>query len=77
MNVFKNMEVVLMLAFGIVCASAAMGPVRHGETVQRGQNVVLDAGTTLAVHADAGSPMPMVHIVGRRLSADEKRAGAN
>ena len=77
MNVFKNMEVVLMLAFGIVCASAAVGPVRHGEPVQRAPAVVLDAGPTLAAHADAESPMPMVHVVGRRLSADEKRAGVN
>ena len=78
MQLFKYMEVVLMLAFGIVFASAAFGPSRSGDTVQRVQAVALDASPAMAVHGGVASPMPMqmpmVHIVGRRLSADEKRA---
>ena len=75
MQLFKQMEVVLMLAFGIVFASAAFGPARSADTVQRAQAVALDASPTLAADANVASPMPMVHIVGRRLRADEKRAG--
>jgi hypothetical protein len=74
MQLFKQMEVVLMLACGIVFASAAFGPARSGATVQRAQSVALDAGPALAVHTGMAPPMPMVHIVGRRLSADEKHA---
>jgi len=77
MQLFKHMEVVLMLALGIVCASAAFGPTRHGDLAQRGETVALDTGPGLAVYADVASPMPTVHIVGRRLRTDEKRAGAN
>jgi hypothetical protein len=74
MQLFKQMEVILMLAVGIVFASAAFGPARGGATVQRAQSVALDAGPALAVHTGMAPPMPMVHIVGRRLSVDEKRA---
>jgi hypothetical protein len=74
MQLFKQMEVVLMLACGIVFASAAFGPARSGATVQRAQSVALDAGPALAVHTGVVVPMPTVHVVGRRLRADEKRA---
>jgi len=77
MQLFKHMEAVLMLAFGIVCASAAFGPARHGDMARRGETVALDTGPALAVHADVASPMPTVHIIGRRLSTDEKRANVN
>jgi hypothetical protein len=74
MQLFKQMEVVLMLAFGIVFASAAFGPARSGATVQRVQSVARDASPALAAHTGVAPGMPMVHIVGRRLRADEKRA---
>jgi hypothetical protein len=74
MQLFKQMEVVLMLAFGIVFASAAFGPARSGETVQRAQSVARDASPALTAQAGVAPGMPMVHIVGRRLRADEKRA---
>lgn len=77
MQLFKHMEAVLMLAFGIVCASAAFGPARHGDVARRGETVALDTGPGLAVHADVATPMPTVHVVGRCLSTDEKRGNVN
>jgi len=74
MQLFKQMEVVLMLAFGIVFASAVFGPARNGATVQRTGSVALDASPALGAHAGVAPPMPTVHVVGRRLRADEKRA---
>jgi hypothetical protein len=73
MQLFKQMEVVLMLAFGIVFASAAFGPARSGATVQRAQSVARDASPALTAHTGVAPGMPMVHIVGRRLHADKNR----
>jgi hypothetical protein len=74
MQLFKQMEVVLMLACSVVFASAAFGPARSGAATQRAQEVALDASPALAAHAGVAPTMPMVHIVGRHLRADEKRA---
>jgi hypothetical protein len=76
MQLFKQMEVVLMVACGIVFASAAFGPSRSGAALQRAQDVARDASPALAAHAGVAPPMPTVHVVGRRLRADEKRADA-
>jgi len=77
MQIFKNMEIVLMLAFGIVFMSAAMGPLRHDNPMAAGTVGANPAGAAFAARSDAQVPMPEVHIVGRRLSADEKRASIN
>jgi hypothetical protein len=63
MQLFKHMEVVLMLAFGLLCA-IALRPTRAPDTVQ---------AAPAAFSAPANTAMPVVHVVGRRLTADEKR----
>jgi hypothetical protein len=73
MKLFKNMEVVLMLAFGIVCATVALRPAVPGNAARAGDA----ANTTSVARIDERAPTPEVHIVGRRLTPDEKRAGAN
>ena len=66
MQLFKHMEVVLMLAFGIVCA-AALRPGAAPDTAQ---------AIAAAFSAETNATMPVVHIIGRRLTDDEKRRSA-
>jgi hypothetical protein len=71
MQLFKHMEVVLMLAFGIVCAAAALPPAEAGRaapalTAPEGKDATADGAGNM--------PMPVVHVVGRRLTSAEKRA---
>jgi hypothetical protein len=68
MQLFKHMEVVLMLAFGIVCATFALHPAA-------GRASGDDAGPATVMRVDALAPMPVVHVVGRRLTPEEKHAG--
>jgi hypothetical protein len=62
MELFKNMEVAVMLSFGLLCAAACLvrPPVR----------VAADR----SAQASPAGPMPVVVITGKRLSAEEKRA---
>jgi hypothetical protein len=62
MELFRNMEVALMLCFGLVCAAACIvrPPLRTAE------------GSS--AQAPPAGPMPVVVITGKRLSADEKRS---
>jgi hypothetical protein len=62
MELFRNMEVVVMLCFGLVCAAACFvrPPVRAAE------------GSS--AQAPPAGPMPVVVITGKRLSAAEKRS---
>lgn len=71
MQLFKHMEVVLMLAFGILCATVALRPAAPGPHAAPGE------ATAAITRADQAAPMPVVHIIGRRMTPDEKRAGAN
>jgi hypothetical protein len=70
MKLFKNMEVVLMFAFGTLCAIVA---VRPGVTANAHANLHAPAA---AVRREARAEMPIVHVIGRRLTADEKREDA-
>jgi hypothetical protein len=63
MELFRNMEVVLVLCFGLVCAAALF--------VRPPARAVADG--TRAQAPPAGS-MPVVVITGKRLSAAEKRS---
>lgn len=69
MQLFKHMEIVLMLAFGIVCVAAALPPAEARRTI---------APPTVPEKAEAGArgvmPMPVVQVVGRRPTPAEKRA---
>lgn len=75
MQLFKHMEVVLMLAFGLLCATFALQPTT---SVPRATFADLVAPVTVGP-ADAVAPMPMpvVNVVGRRLTREEKQAHAN
>ncbi len=75
MQLFKHMEVVLMLAFGVLCATFALQPTTP---VQRATFADLLAPVTIGP-ADAVAPMPMpvVNVIGRRLTREEKQARAN
>jgi len=75
MELFKHMEVVLMLAFGLLCATFALQPTA---SVPRATFADLVAPVTIGP-ADAVAPMPMpvVNVVGRRLTRAEKQAAAN
>ena len=72
MQLFRNMEVILMLAFGIVCATFAFRPTGPGDTAPGHQAAALAATAAYAAHLAAGMPTPVVHVIGRRLSADER-----
>jgi hypothetical protein len=63
MELFRNMEVALVLCFGLLCAAAffVRPPARAG------------AGQSEA-QAPPARPMPVVVITGKRLSATEKRS---
>ncbi|MGZ5198967.1 MAG: hypothetical protein ACXWC4_04280 [Telluria sp.] len=58
MEMFRNMEVVLMLCFGLICATALVA-----------RPSVQQARAPVAVEA---VKMPVVIVTGKRLSADEK-----
>jgi hypothetical protein len=62
MELFRNMEVAVMLCFGLVCAAACFvrPPVR--------------AADGSSAQAPQAGPMPVVVITGKRLSAAEKRS---
>ena len=57
MEMFRNLEVVLMLCFGLICAAALL--------VQPKPELMQGAG------AETGK-MPIVIVTGKRLSAAEK-----
>jgi hypothetical protein len=58
MQIFRNMEVVLVLCFGLVCAAALVARPHAG-------HVPVPA-------AVANETMPVVIVTGKRLSATEK-----
>jgi hypothetical protein len=58
MEMFRNMEVVLMLCFGLICAAALLA--RPAPEQAQGP-VAVEAGK-----------MPVVVVTGKRLSAQEK-----
>lgn len=59
MEMFRNMEVVLMLCFGLIVAAAVVArPVPQEEAVR--------------VQGDTAAQMPVVVITAKRLSAAEK-----
>jgi hypothetical protein len=62
MELFRNMEVAVMLCFGLVCAAACFvrPPLRTAE------------GSS--AQAPPAGPMPVVVITGKRLSESEKRS---
>ena len=78
MQLFKHMEVILMLAFGIVCATVALRPAGAGNTARAApaptHAATLAANTTYAAHAAIDAAMPTVQIIGRRPTLEEKRA---
>jgi hypothetical protein len=63
MKLFKNREVVLMFAFGTLCAIVAVRP-------------GIMANNAATEHMDTRAATPVVHVIGRRLTA-EKRADAS
>jgi hypothetical protein len=65
MAMFRNMELVLMLGFGLVCAAAYV--VRPPARVS----------AELIAQAPPAGPMPVVVIVGKRPGAADKRALAS
>jgi hypothetical protein len=58
MEMFRNMEVVLMLCFGLICATALLALPQVPEAPVRA--------------AATASRMPVVIVTGKRLSAEEK-----
>ena len=58
MEMFRNMEVVLMLCFGLICAAALLAQPR---AEQAPSPSAVETGT-----------MPVVIVTGKRLSATEK-----
>ena len=68
MQLFKHMEVVLMLAFGLVCATVALTPLTTSQPVPGAH------GNGDAARLPLLPLMPTVHIVGRRLTPTERRA---
>jgi hypothetical protein len=58
MDMFRNMEVVLMLCFGLICTAALIARPQVAEAPLQAQ------ATT--------SRMPVVIVTGKRLSAEEK-----
>jgi predicted membrane protein len=75
MQLFKHMEVVLMLAFGLLCVTFAFQPTA---SVPRATFADLVAPVMVGpANAVAPMPMPVVNVVGRRLTRAEKEAAAN
>ena len=77
MKLFKNMEVVLMFAFGTLCAIVAVRPgeqaITHANMVAA---VAANAAGVASVRIDPRGAMPVVHVIGKRLTAAEKREDA-
>jgi hypothetical protein len=59
MEMFKNMEVVLMLCFGLICAAALIAQPQVEQTAARAQ-------------ANPEQQIPVVVVTGKRLSAAQK-----
>jgi hypothetical protein len=77
MKLFNNMEVVLMFAFGTLCAIVAVRPGVHANTrANMVAAVAADAGRVPSVRIDPRVAMPVVHVIGKRLTAAEKREDA-
>ena len=77
MKLFKNMEVVLMFAFETLCAIVAVRPsVTANAHAKMHATATADAGAAAGVRSEARAAMPVVHVIGRRLTADEKREDA-
>jgi len=77
MKLFKNMEVVLMFAFGTLCAIVAVRPgVTANVHAKMHATATADAGAAAGVRSEARAAMPVVHVIGRRLTAEEKREDA-
>lgn len=62
MEMFRNMEVVLMLCFGLICAAALVAQPRDDGEAARAQGL------------DTGSQVPVVIVTGKRLSPAQKAA---
>lgn len=89
MHFFKHMEAVLMLAFGLLCATFALQPAGTGQRAAVAEvanltNVADVAGVAAEPvaserieRAGAHGTMPVVNVIGRRLTAEEKRERAN
>jgi hypothetical protein len=65
MELFRNMEVVLMLSFGLVCAAACI--------VRPAAHTAAPSNPQARVQQVPDAPMPVVVITGKRLGAAEKR----
>lgn len=63
MEMFRNMEVVLMLCFGLICAAALVAQPRGDGDAARAQ-----AGL------DGAGQVPVVIVTGKRLSPAQKAA---
>ena len=81
MQLFKNMEVILMLAFGIVCATVALRPAGAGNPAQAApaaaHAATLAANTAFTAHNGTDAAMPTVRIIGRRPTLEEKRTAVS
>ena len=65
MQLFKHMEVLLMLVFGVVCAVVLFAPAQATRAAGPAHAIATTAATTSAPAAPAP---PTVHIIGRRLA---------
>lgn len=80
MHLFKHMEVVLMLAFGLLCATFALQPTGAGQRAVLADVARVGAEPLAPERLErdgAHATMPVVKIVGRRLAPEEKRERAN
>lgn len=77
MKLFNHMEVVLMFAFGTLCAIVAVRPGVHANVhANMVATVSAEAGAAAGARIDPRVTMPVVHVIGRRLTDDEKREDA-
>lgn len=63
MKLFRDMEAIVMAAFGLLCVLAIAANPAHSR-----------AAASAAATVPQASPMPVVVITGKRLTAAEKRA---
>jgi hypothetical protein len=71
MQLFKHMEVVLLLAFATVGAGAYLPPAESGDRAPSADAATRVPGIASNVEA---LPMAVVHVVGRRPTMEEQRA---
>ena len=66
MQLFKNMEVLLMLVFGVVCAVVLFAPAQATRAAGPVRTIATATATTAA--APAAPATPTVHVIGHRLA---------